>query len=113
MMPHRRFNLISEVSMPFFACQKDDSRRSTHYIRNAIQPKGCAMWITRSEAVEMYARFCLARYGELAPARVSAKAKYLAENGDAEGERIWNEVGGVIQRKLEAASGTSPQFAVH
>lgn len=72
------------------------------------------MWITRADAVEMYARFCLARYGEVAPQRVSAKAKSLAETGDVEGERIWNEVATVIQRKLETeGKEVSPHFIVH
>lgn len=72
------------------------------------------MWITRADAVEMYARFCLARYGEIAQQRVSAKAKYLAETGDTEGERIWNEVAAVIQRRMETQGREfTPHFISH
>lgn len=63
------------------------------------------MRFTRADAVEMYARFCLSRYGELATKRVATRAKNLAVSGDLEGEKIWNEVGQAIQKRLSGDAG--------
>lgn len=70
---------------------------------------GRAMWITRADAVDMYARFFLARYGELALKRASARAQSLAVVGDFEGQRIWNEVAEVIDTK-QNRSEAAPHF---
>lgn len=54
---------------------------------------GIAMWIpTRKEAVELYARFCVAHYGVNALEKARLQAKQLGRQGDADGERIWDEV---------------------
>jgi hypothetical protein len=51
------------------------------------------MWtITTDQAAEMYARFCLSRYGAKAKQVVTAKALELRKAGDLEGERIWSQV---------------------
>ena len=54
------------------------------------------MWITQGEAIEMYARFCRARYGPDAIMTVKAKANSLAKTGDVEGQKAWDEVAEVI-----------------
>jgi hypothetical protein len=46
----------------------------------------------------MYARFCRTRYGVSAPKKVKARAKELAHAGDADGEKIWNEVAAEIEK---------------
>jgi hypothetical protein len=62
----------------------------------------------------MYARFCLARYGDLAPQRVSAKAKFLAETGDVEGEQIWKAVAVEVQRRMDSrGKELTPYFIAH
>ena len=51
------------------------------------------MWIpTRKEAVELYARFCVAHYGVNALEKARLQAKHLGRQGDKDGERIWDEV---------------------
>jgi hypothetical protein len=50
------------------------------------------MWITTDQAIEMYARFCRARYGADAMRLADARAAELGEAGDDEGERIWRAV---------------------
>lgn len=62
------------------------------------------MWITHEQAIEMYARFCRARYGTDAAETVRGKANSLARKGDLKGEKAWNEVASEIEklRKHEA-----------
>jgi hypothetical protein len=50
------------------------------------------MWITTDQAVEMYARFCRARYGADAKRLADARAAELGAAGDDEGERVWRAV---------------------
>lgn len=57
----------------------------------------CDMWITDEQAAEIYARFCKARYGADAIKVVGARIAELRKLGDAEGERVWNQVA----RKIE------------
>ena len=56
------------------------------------------MWVTTDDAVEMYARFCEARYGEKAQLVVAERAAELRRSGDVEGEQIWTKV----KRRIEA-----------
>lgn len=56
------------------------------------------MWITHEDAVVMYAKFCRAHYGFNAHQKVKNRAKQLAENGDFEGEKIWNQVAAEIKK---------------
>ena len=56
------------------------------------------MWVTTDEAVEMYARFCKARYGDKAKFVVEEKAAELRRSGDTEGEHVWTKV----KRRIEA-----------
>lgn len=58
------------------------------------------MWPTRSDAIVMYARFCEARYGVSAYAKVKWQAAQLARMGDLGGEKIWNEVAEEIRNKI-------------
>lgn len=61
------------------------------------------MWdISTDQAVEMYARFCQARYGTHARTMVERKAVELRNAGDAEGERVWMKV----KRALDATQDT-------
>jgi hypothetical protein len=48
--------------------------------------------ITTDQAIEMYARFCKARYGADARRTAHARAAELGEAGDDEGERVWRAV---------------------
>lgn len=56
------------------------------------------MWITREDAVVMYAQFCRAHYGSNAYNKVKDRAEQLAHNGDLEGEKIWNQVAAEIEK---------------
>jgi hypothetical protein len=59
------------------------------------------MWmITTDQAVEMYARFCKARYGASAEKIAEERTTELRQSGDREGERVWAKV----QRHLQAAN---------
>ena len=54
---------------------------------------GVCMWmITTDQAIEMYARFCKARYGEDARRIADARAAELGDAGDNEGARVWRAV---------------------
>jgi hypothetical protein len=57
------------------------------------------MWITTDEAVEMYARFLLARHGRRASELAREKASSLQKRGDVGGYKIWNEVADVTARR--------------
>jgi len=59
-------------------------------------------WITHHDAVEMYARFCRARYGTTAEETVRARALDLEKMGDLEGYRAWNEVAAEIEKQRYA-----------
>lgn len=59
------------------------------------------MWITREDAVTMYAKFCRAHYGYNAYQRVRNRAEQLAKKGDLEGEKVWNEVATEIAKGPE------------
>ena len=62
------------------------------------------MQITQDEAIEMYARFCRARYGPDATQVVTLRANALAKQGDLEGKKAWDAVADKIQQLR--ASGT-------
>ena len=60
------------------------------------------MWIvSKTEAVEMYARSWSARYGSTASKSARKMADSLASKGDREGHGIWNEVANVIERQQQ------------
>ena len=67
------------------------------------------MFITHEQAIEMYARFCRARYGANASETVRATATRLAKTGDLEGEKVWNAVG-VKLNQLNAATSQRPSL---
>jgi hypothetical protein len=50
------------------------------------------MWITTDQAIDIYARYCKARFGARATKLARARVAELRQSGDVEGERIWNEV---------------------
>ena len=54
--------------------------------------------ITADEAVEMYARFLVARYGRPASKRARERAISLRRDGDAQGYEIWNKVAETVDR---------------
>jgi hypothetical protein len=56
------------------------------------------MWISREDAVVMYANFCCAHYGFNAYQKVKERAKQLAHYGDFDGEKIWNQVAAEIEK---------------
>jgi len=58
------------------------------------------MWVTSDQAVEIYARFLKSRYGLRAKKVTEQKAAQLRNSGDAEGERMWSEVGRQIDKQL-------------
>jgi len=59
------------------------------------------MWITREEAIVMYAKFCRSHYGFNAYQKVKERASQLADDGDFEGEKIWNQVATEIEKAPE------------
>jgi hypothetical protein len=57
------------------------------------------MWmVTKSEAVEMYARFFGTRHGSSASKLARKTANSLEMKGDLDGHRVWNEVADTIDR---------------
>lgn len=69
--------------------------------------EGLVMWITHRDAIVMYAKFYRAHYGFNAHQRVKTRARELAQRGDFDGEKIWNEVAA----ELENASQRSTAYA--
>ena len=57
--------------------------------------------ITRGEAVEMYARYWVARHGRGGSKLARETASSLQRKGDLEGHKIWNEVAEAIDRKAQ------------
>jgi len=51
-----------------------------------------SMWITTDQAIDIYARYCKARFGARANRLARARMAELRQSGDLEGERIWEEV---------------------
>ncbi len=62
------------------------------------------MWITSSDAVVMFARYCHARLGRTASQQVRAKAKALRKRGDIEGYDVWNRVAEEIDKRAKPRS---------
>jgi hypothetical protein len=62
------------------------------------------MWITLDEAIEMYARYCSARFGAAATEKVKARARDLEKKGDLDGYRIWNRVADQIEKRRDAST---------
>jgi hypothetical protein len=57
------------------------------------------MWmVTKSEAVEMYARFFGTRHGSSASNLARKTANSLETKGDLDGHKVWNEVADMIDR---------------
>jgi hypothetical protein len=56
------------------------------------------MWITPEQAIEMFARYCRARFGNAAVEQVRAKAEAMQKRGDVEGCRVWNQVADEIEK---------------
>jgi hypothetical protein len=57
------------------------------------------MWPSLEDAVEMYARFLIARHGSGASGYARKTAGSLENEGDHEGHKIWNEVADIIDRR--------------
>jgi hypothetical protein len=51
-----------------------------------------SMWITTDQAIDIYARYCKARFGARATKLARDRMAELRQSGDLEGERIWEEV---------------------
>jgi hypothetical protein len=60
--------------------------------------------ITRNEAVEIYARFWMARHGRAGSKRARETAISLLKGGDADGHEIWNKVADAIEHKSGATT---------
>ncbi len=60
------------------------------------------MWPTHRDSIEIYARFYRAHFGAAASAAVRARASELEKRGDFEGQRVWNEVAGEIDKQQRA-----------
>ena len=56
------------------------------------------MWITTDQAIDIYARYCKARFGARATRLARARMAELRQSGDLDGGRIWEEV----SRRVEA-----------
>jgi len=61
--------------------------------------RSMGMWITTDQAIEIYARYCAARYGANAMRVVHERISELRVSGDGEGERVWSEVGRQIEMR--------------
>lgn len=60
------------------------------------------MWVpTKTETVEMYARFWVSRYGYSASTSARKMAASLKNKGDLGGYKAWNEVADVIDRRKQ------------
>jgi hypothetical protein len=57
------------------------------------------MWITTDQAIDIYARYCKARFGARAPNLARARMAELRQSGDLEGERIWEEVSRRVEQQ--------------
>jgi len=58
------------------------------------------MWITKDEAVEMYARFLAARFGAAASRAARETAAKLQSIGDSEGHVVWSRVADAVERRF-------------
>jgi len=58
------------------------------------------MWITKDEAVEMYARFLAARFGAAASRAARETAAKLQSKGDSEGHVVWSRVADAVERRF-------------
>jgi hypothetical protein len=57
------------------------------------------MWVpTQDEAIVMFARFLTARHGTTASMVARTTANKLQDEGDLEGQRIWDAVADSIER---------------
>ena len=66
--------------------------------------RGAWMWIpTEDEAVEMYARFLIARHGRAAGRYARGTADRLQSRGDFAGCAIWNRLADTVEQR---AAGT-------
>ena len=55
------------------------------------------MWVpTQDDAIVMFARFLKARHGTAASIAARNTAKKLQDEGDLEGEKIWNAVADTV-----------------
>lgn len=57
------------------------------------------MWITTDQAIDIYARYCKARFGARATKLARARMAELRDSGDVEGERIWEEVSRRVEQQ--------------
>ena len=62
------------------------------------------MQITTDQAVEIFARYYVARLGKTASRRARSRAKTLQKRGDTEGQNIWNRVADEIEKKKPRAN---------
>lgn len=71
-------------------------------IKRAGNETQMRMQFTTKDAVEIYARFCQARFGSKASEEVRNRAKRLQQQGDLDGYKIWNQVAAEIEANGEA-----------
>ena len=57
------------------------------------------MWISRHEAVAIFARYCRARFGRSSSLHVRARAQALKRRGDIEGHQVWDRVADEIEKQ--------------
>jgi len=57
------------------------------------------MWLTKEDAVEMYARFLVARHGLAASSVARERAAWFQAAGDADGHLIYHQVADNIDRR--------------
>lgn len=57
------------------------------------------MWLTKEDAIEMYARFLVAHHGLGASRLARKRAAWFQANGDTEGRCIFNQVADNIDRR--------------
>ena len=71
------------------------------------KPASPCMWITTDQAIDIYARYCKARFGARAPKLARARVAELQKSGDVEGERIWNEVTRRVEEEVRVPHAPS------
>ena len=74
---------------------------------------GVTMWIpTQAEGIEMFARFWSARHGVRASDSARKIAKSFELNGDLEGQKAWDKVADVIERREQESRRAVRQESV-
>jgi hypothetical protein len=67
---------------------------------------------TKTEAVEMYSRFLVSRYGQTASVSARERAASLKMKGDLEGHKVWVEVAEALDHRVKSKRSATRQETV-